>query len=247
MRVGEDMPGRVHDANLEQKRSWRAARVSDTQLRCRSFCFLEREGERWTAFLITYPRADGQWRGYFSFRSATQTNGEGEVRTADLFLERAEAEVDQRARGLGRPLLLALLDSAVSTAERRGPSPQLHRWFRQELARSSAQRERRWAAGAEPTLQDLHRLYDSYRFDQVAHLIALIDPDDFREMVEILLAGRRIDFRERDRFQLAMSVVQDLERRLPLPPFEVWAADYMQNPLAYRRYSAALHSGGELP
>jgi len=223
--------------------------VSDAdRLRCRSFCFLERAGERWTAFLITYPRPDGQWRGYFTFRSALMTAGPSEIRTADLFLERDEASVDQRARSLGRPLLLALLDSALSTHERRkGASPELHRWLSLELKRSAAQRETSWHPRAAPTLEQLRSLYDSYRLDQVAHLIALLDPRDFREVVEVLLSGRRIDFRGSDRFQLAMSVVQELERRLPLPPFEAWVKDYLDHPDEYRRYSAELHGGGELP
>lgn len=217
------------------------------RLRCRSFCFLERAGERWTAFLITYARDDGQWRGYFAFRSSRDPSN-GEVRTADLFLEESEAAVDLRARGLGRPLLQALLDSALGTQERRGEvPPHVHRWFRQELARSASARDGAWRWQSPPSLNELRSLYDSYRLDQVAHLIALIDPDDFREMIEILLAGRRIDYRESDRFQIAMSVVQDLERRLPLPPFEVWMADYLARPDAYRRYAHQLHSGGELP
>ena len=162
--------------------------------RCRSFCFLERTGARWTAFLITYQRADGYWRGYFTFRSGSVETSTGEIRTADLFVEETEADVDQRARGLGRPLLTALLNSALETAERRrGFSPQLHRWFRDVLA----ERIPRVALteGQPPTLADLRSLYESYRMDQVSHLIALLDPDDFREMVEILLDGRRIDFR----------------------------------------------------
>jgi hypothetical protein len=217
-----------------------------TRTRCRSFCFLEREGARWTAFLVTYLRPDGYWRGYFSFRSGTVEATDGEIRTADLFVEEAEAEVDVRARGLGRPLLSALLNSALATAERRrGYSPELHRWFRDLLTERS---DRRTVAGTNPPgLAELHSLYESYRLDQVAHLIALLDPEQFRELVEILLDGRRIDYRERDRFQLAMNVVQDLERRLPLPPFEVWVEDYLTNPEAYRAYARALHRSDELP
>jgi GNAT superfamily N-acetyltransferase len=222
--------------------------AESSRLRCRSFCFLERGGERYTAFLITYRREDGQWRGYFTFRSPQDGAGAGEVRTADLFVEVDEQAVDQRARGLGRPLLSALLDSALATAaRRRGVPPQVHRWFREELARSATQRETSWQWRDPPSLEQLSSLYDSYRLDQVAHLIALIDPDDFREMVEVLLEGRRIDFRERDRFQLAMSVVQELERRLPLPPFEMWVTDYLAHPDHYRRYAFELHHGEELP
>jgi hypothetical protein len=240
---------RVKDEQVAER--WQAGvrAVSDgSGVRCRSFCFLERQGERWTAFLITYRRRDGQWRGYFTFRSAAMEAGPSELRTTDLFLEQDEESVDQRARGLGRPLLNALLDSALTTQERRrGVSPQLHRWFRQQLMRSAAQREAGWQWQEPPSLEELRSLYDSYRLDQVAHLVALLDPADFREMVDILLSGRRVDFREGDRFQHAMSVVQELERRLPLPPFELWVEDYLAHPGAYRRYAFELHRGEELP
>jgi hypothetical protein len=217
-----------------------------TRARCRSFCFLEREGARWTAFLITYLRPDGYWRGYFTFRSANVEATDGETRTADLFVEESEEDVDLRARGLGRPLLSALLNSALDTAERRrGYSPQLHRWFRDLLSERS---NRRTSADSKaPGLAELRSLYESYRLDQVAHLIALLEPDQFRELVEILLDGRRIDYRERDRFQLAMNVVQDLERRLPLPPFELWVEDYLSHSDVYRAYAFALHRSDELP
>jgi hypothetical protein len=224
------------------------AYMTDARMRTRSFCFLEREGQRWTAFLITYQRDDSQWRGYFTFRSAQTVDNAEEIRTADLFLEIDEASVDQRARGLGKPLLNALLDSALGAHERRrGMTPELHRWFRRELSRSASARESAWQWREPPSLEELRSLYDSYRLDQVAHLIALIDPDNFREIVDILLAGRRIDFRGSDRLQMAMSVVQDLERRLLLPPFQVWVQDYLSRPDEYRRYAFELHRGAELP
>src|SRR5690606_10015507 len=144
-----------------------------------------------------------------------------------------------RARGLGRPLVLALLDSSLDAdRRRRGFSPELQRWFRELLGRhADARATNRFEPREEaPTLAELHSLYESYRTDQVAHLIALMAANDFRELVEVLLDGRRIDFHARDRLQLAMSVVQDLERRLPLPPFEVWIEDYLANPDEYRRY-----------
>lgn len=224
--------------------------------RCRSFCFLEREGVRWTAFLITYQRAEGHWRGYFTFRSALRdSDGLAEVRTADLFVERSEDEVDVRARGLGRPLLVGLLESAIEAdARRRGASPDVQRWFREMLRRHSVDRARRsvtrlptQAGAREMTLTELRSQYESYRLDQVAHLIALLKPADFREIVELRLEGRRIDFNSRDRLQLAMSVVQDFEKRLPLPPFETWVEDYMANVEEYARYSRALHGNGDLP
>jgi hypothetical protein len=221
--------------------------------RYRSFCFLQRGEERWTAFLITYLRDDGQWRGYFNFRAAEGDTGTREIRTADLFVEETEEEVDQRARSLGRPLVLALLESALHTEERRrGPSPDLRRWFRDMLSRQAQSTGAPVAGaaaegGADASLARLRTLYDSYRLDQVSHLITLVEPATFRELVEVLLDGRRIDFRGNDRLQLAMSVVQELERRLPLPPFEVWAEDYMARPEAYRRYAEWLHAGAGLP
>lgn len=221
-----------------------------TRSRCRSFCFIERRSVRWTAFLVTYQRVDGFWRGFFAFRSAEAGLSElTEVRTADLFVEETEPEVDVRARGLGIPLVKALLDSAIEADERRrGLSPDVQRWFREVLRGRSSERA---GVAAEPesaaSLGELRSLYESYRLDQVAHLIALLSPDDFRELVEIRLVGRRLDFNSRDRLQLAMSVVQEIERRLPLPPFEAWVEDYLAHPDEYRVYTAALHGEGDLP
>ena len=223
--------------------------VASLRERRRSFCFLERDAERWTAFLCTYPAEDGGWRGHFAFRRATGESAEEEIRTAVLFVEDSEGEVDARARGLGRPLLRALLESALHSHERRkGFSPDLRRWFRELLLRNRAGVVP--AAGTpaeERSLAQLHSVYDSYRLEQVMHLIALVQPDDFRALVNRLLDGREIDFRARDRFQLAMSVVQELERLLRLPPFEIWLEDYLRDPDEYHRYSHALHREDELP
>lgn len=216
--------------------------------RCRSFCFLEHEEERWTVFLVTYPGENGRWRGYFTFRSASLDPQDEEIRTADLFVETSEAGVDGRARSLGRPLLEALLQSAVHTYQRRrGMRADYGRWFRELLSRHAARLESSRGILDEGLRYDqLRSLYESYRTDQVSHLIALIDPASFRELVERLLEGREIDFGARDRFQLAMIVVQELERLLPLPTFEVWAEDYLANSAEHQRYAYALHHG-ELP
>lgn len=226
------------------------AGASSGRVRCRSFCYLERNGERWLTFLVTYPDESGRWRGYFSFRASNAPPDQEELRTAVLFLEDDETQVDLRARGLGRPLLLALLDSALATRERRNRrTTDTRRWFQQQLTRSS--RRGPELVSDHPDLSDpaLHSLYDSYRLDQISHLIALIDPEDFRQLVERILDGRTIDFRARDRFQLAMIVVQELERwlRKVLPPYEVWVEDYLANREAYQVYTHTLHRGGELP
>lgn len=218
--------------------------------RRRSFCFLERDGERWSAYLCTYASPEGGWRGHISFRAGGDTDsGADEIRTAVLFVEESESAVDARARGLGRPLLRALLDSALHAHERRkGFSPDLRRWFRELLARHAAGSVPVAGTPAEEqSLAHLRSLYDSYRVEQVMHLIALVQPDDFRALVDRLLDGREIDFHARDRFQLAMGVVQELERRLPLPPFEVWLEDYLRDPDAYHVYSHALQREEELP
>lgn len=216
--------------------------------RRRSFTFLEREGERWSVFLATYAGDDGRWRGYFTYRTgAPELLGE-EIRTADLFLEHSEAEVDARARSLGRPLLVSLLESALHTRERhRKSGSEIGGWFRRVLADKSEQLTMAAEEGDDPSVQHLESVYDSYRIDQVSHLIALLEPDAFRELVDLLLEGRQIDFRASDRLQLAMLVVQELEQHLPLPPFDVWVEDYTAHPETYQRYTHALHREERLP
>jgi hypothetical protein len=216
--------------------------------RRRSFRFVERGGVQWSVFLATYACAGGQWRGYFTFRTGAPGLEGVELRTADVFVEPSEAEVDARARGLGRPLLLSLLESALHTRERReGEKPDVSRWFRRLLAGRSRELVPPGGEGEEPTLSRLRSLYDSYRIDQVSHLVVLMGPERFRSLVERVLEGQEIDFRASDRLQAAMLVVQELERHLPLPPFEVWAEDYVANPDVYRRYSHDLHREPTLP
>ena len=216
--------------------------------RRRSFTFLEREGERWSVFLATYAGEDGRWRGYFTFRTGAEELLGEEIRTADLFVENEEADVDARARGLGRPLLQSLLESALHTRQRSRPSgPDMGGWFRQVLADRSEQLSMPVWEGSDPSAQHLESVYDSYRIDQVSHLIALLEPDAFNELVDRLLEGREIDFRATDRLQLAMLVVQELERHLPLPPFDVWVEDYRSHTEVYQRYSHALHREDRLP
>jgi len=214
--------------------------------RCRSFCFLERESERWTVFLETFLEDDGRWRGRFTFRSADGRWSEADIATADLFVEDSEAEVDLRARGLGRPLVRALLDSSIHTWERRrGATAEVGRSLRGVLARHAASLTTEVElAATELTVAHLRSMYESYRIDQVVHLITLTDPADFALLVERLLDGREIDFRARDRLQLAMLVVQELERFLPLPPFEVWAEDFLAHRPTYQEYAYLLHRGG---
>jgi hypothetical protein len=215
--------------------------------RRRSFTFLERNGERWSVFLATYVGDDGRWRGYFTFRTGESEELSGEeIRTTDLFVESDEADIDARARGLGRPLLVSLLESALHTRERR-KAPDMGGWFREVLADRSEQLTMDVASGEDESRQHLESLYDSYRIDQVSHLVALLEPAAFNALVDRLLEGRQIDFRASDRLQLAMLVVQELERHLPLPPFEVWAEDYTAHPEVYQRYSHALHREERLP
>lgn len=221
--------------------------------RRRSVGFIDREGETWACFLVTFQGQDDRWHGYLSFRPREGDMQEDEVRTADIFLEDSEGEIDESARGLGRPLLTSLLASALHTFERAGGgTPRLRRWFRSFLAEDSL-RLADGLDGEDPArerdldLPGLTSLYASYRLDQVAHFIALLQPEAFEEAVDRILDGQSIDFRAKDRLQLAMLVVEHIESRLPLPPFEVWARDYRANRDAYRLYAHTLHRERRLP
>jgi hypothetical protein len=101
--------------------------------------------------------------------------------------------------------------------------------------------------GAERSVAELQSLYASYRLDQVSHLITLISAEDFHAMVERILDGSVYDFSTRDRLQFAMMVVEFIEKRLPLPPFEVWVEDFLAHADEYRRYTHTLHRTGFLP
>jgi len=221
--------------------------------RRRSVAFLEHEDETWACFLVTRPGEGGRWQGFFSFRPGDGEAAEDEVRTADIFIEDSEAEIHEKARGLGRPLLGGLLASALHTSQRNARrAPKLRRQFRELLAENAREMSGDWSEERRPPpseeeLDALRSLYASYRLDQVAHFICLVDPGDFEEAVDRILHGERIDFRASDRIQFAMMVVEHIERRLPLPPFEVWARDFLATPETYRLYAHTLHREGRLP
>jgi len=231
--------------------------------RRRSVGFLDRDGERWACFLVTFRDESLKWHGYFSFRPPDGEAETDEVRTADIFLESSQEEIDRKARELGRPLLGGLLSSALHTAERDGGrSSRLRSWFREMLSENSRELAGGWeppagveAPGASPDgpsdrespdgppdaqeedrddarLARLRSLYESYRLDQA---------------VDRILDGRSVDFGARDRLQFAMMIVEHIEDRLPLPPFDVWVRDYLDHPDAYRLYAHTLHREGRLP
>ena len=64
---------------------------------------------------MTFAGRDGQWHGHLVFRPQGSDGESDEVRTADIFIEACEAEIDHKARELGRPLFRALLSSALHT------------------------------------------------------------------------------------------------------------------------------------
>jgi hypothetical protein len=218
--------------------------------RHRSVGFLEQDNERWACFLVTYNEGQ-RWYGFFSFRRGDGEMEEDEIRTTDIFLEDNESEIERKARGLGRPLLSGLLSSALHAAERgKSQTVRLRRWFRDMLAENSLLADR--THEAEPAdlpedLNELRSLYASYRLDQVAHFIALVRPEDFQSAVNQILEGQVFDFGAKDRLQFAMMVVEYIERRLPLPPFEVWLEDYLAHPNGYQLYAHTLHREGRLP
>lgn len=124
--------------------------------------------------------------------------------------------------------------------------------FRNFLAENARELSDDWAmngadAPDERETERLRSLYASYRMDQVAHFIALVEPDAFERAVDHILDGELVDFRAKDRLQFAMMVVEHIERRLPLPTFDVWAADFRANVEAYRLYAHTLHREGRLP
>jgi len=220
--------------------------------RRRSVAFLDAEDETWACFLVTFAADDGTWHGYFSFRPGHGDAEEDDVRTADIFIEDSEAEIHEKARGLGRPLLAGLLDSALHTRRRNGGAPRLRGRFRTLLKENAVEIAGDWTDGesAPPTSEELDRLrslYTSYRLDQVAHFICLVEPADFENAVDQILSGESIDFRTKDRVQFAMMVVDHIEQLLPLPDFDSWVRDFLGHPEAYRLYTHTLHREGRLP
>ena len=221
--------------------------------RQRSLGFLKWEGQKWACFLVTFQGRDHQWHGHLSFRPRDSEGEVDEVRTADIFMEASESEIDQKARGLGQPLLRALFSSALHTQQRdEVASPRLRRWFRNLLSENSQE----IAAAARDCLDDpsgqadvaeLRSLYASYRLDQVCHFIALLRPDDFESAVDRILEGQPVDFGAKDRLQLAMMVVEYIEALIPMPPFEVWTVDFLANREEYLLYAHTLHREGRLP
>lgn len=213
--------------------------------------FLDDGDTRWACFLVTFPAGHDRWHGYFAFRPHHSEVGDDEVRTTDIFFEASEAEIHEKARGLGRPLLRGLLDSAVHTKAKRAGPPHLRGRFRTLLAENSVEISGDWTDGELPVSDDelerLHSLYESYRLDQVSHLICLVDADDFEAAVDAILEGESIDFRASDRVQFARMVVDHIEGLLPLPDFETWARDFLDHPEAYRLYTHTLHRERRLP
>ena len=226
--------------------------------RRRSAGFIEHAGRSWACFVVSGPGPGGRWKGHLVFRPSDGDSDADEIATTDIFLEDSEAEVHERTRVLGLPLLRALLASALEVHERSGGERSgLRRWFRQRLA-ADAQRLAAEGEGSPTDPADgasgdgveaarLRSLYASYRLDQVVHLIALVPGRDFDDAVGRILEGRKVDFDAGDRLQLAMLVVERIEALLPLPPFEVWVADYLAHRDRYRLYAHTLHREGRLP
>lgn len=219
--------------------------------RRRSVAFVKHGDDTWACFLVTFPATARTWHGYFSFRPSHSELPEDEVRTTDIFVEASEGEIHEKARGLGRPLLLGLLDSAIHANGGRGGNTHLRGRFRSLLTANSVEIAGDWPGDVPPRTQGevdrLRSLYESYRLDQVSHFICLIDPVDFECAVDEILAGESIDFLTKDRVQFAMMVVDHIERLLPLPDFESWASDFLAHPEAYRTYTHTLHREGRLP
>ena len=94
---------------------------------------------------------------------------------------------------------------------------------------------------------DLQSLYQSYRLNQVCHFITLVEPKRFEEAVDSILEGQRVDFGAKDRLQLGMLVIEYIEARIPMRPFEVWVEDFLANREEYIIYTHTLHRERRLP
>ncbi len=226
--------------------------MSLDSLRRHSVGFLQSEDQSWACFLVTYRERGGRWRGYFSFRPQEGGTDQDEIRTADIFVEDSERQIHGKARGLGRPLLSGLLASALQTrAGADADPPHLRKWFRSILKTNSRELAGTWeddgGAAEHRSIRELRSIYASYRLDQVAHFITLVGKEEFHSSVERILEGESFDFGAKDRLQFAMMVVEFIESRLPLPPFEVWVEDYLAHPEEYRLYTHTLHREGRLP
>ncbi len=145
-----------------------------------------------------------------------------------------------------------LLESALHTKGLRdNKTTPLRGQFRAILNTNSAKLAGSWIDdGIDISSDELERLrsqYESYRIDQVCHLISMVDADDFAYAVDRILEGERIDFRTKDRLQFARIVIDHIEALMPLPDFESWARDFLAHPEAYRLYTHTLHREGRLP
>ena len=153
--------------------------------RQRSLGFLEWEGQKWACFLITFQGHDKQWHGHLSFRPRDSEGEVDEVRTADIFIEASESEIDHKARGLGRPLLRSLFSSALHAHQKDDTaSPKLRRWFRKLLSENS----RDMAAAAGDCLDDPSGHNDPGIVDQSVQAPAAI-PDRFDGGIDLFLNG----------------------------------------------------------
>lgn len=222
--------------------------------RRRSLGFLDWEQDIWSCFLVTFLGRDEQWHGHIVFRPQDGDGDSDEVRTADIFIEASEAEIDHKARGLGRPLVKALLSSALhaTRGDEARQSTESRRWLKELLLQNSKE----LSSSSEESLDDseteldtgeLRSLYQSYRLDQVCHFVTLIDPKNFEGAVDAILEGRRVDFGAKDRLQLGMLVIQYIEERIPMPPFEVWLEDFLAHRDEYVLYTHTLHRERRLP
>ena len=102
--------------------------------RIRSVGFLDLDGVRWACYLVTYRTGVRTWRGHLAFRTS-ESDPVSSVETAEIFLEEDEAAIDRKARTLGRPLMAALLSSAleVDAVSRQAAREGVHGWVQAAL------------------------------------------------------------------------------------------------------------------
>jgi hypothetical protein len=224
-----------------------ASHVPSDRLRRRSMGFLERDEEQWACYLVTFQDGGGGWKGYFAFRPGNAASERDEIHTAHIFIEEAEAEIDRKARGLGRPLLTGLLSSALHTRERaQREAPALRNWFRDMLRKGAGDRGgdlgRAPRRGPDPGGTPVPLRLLPARPGRPPHhpggarpLSGGGKPDPRRTHLRLQHPGPA-PVRHDGRGEPGAPP--------PPPPFERWAEDYLAHPEVYRAYAHALHREG---
>ena len=116
LRQGEPALNEGADPDVAQAHPSKTGLKNWAPRHTRSVGFLESDGTRWACYLVTYQSSARRWCGYLTFRD--ESDPPTTLRTTDVFIETDERSIEGKARQLGKPLLIGLLASAQSLAEK---------------------------------------------------------------------------------------------------------------------------------